>query len=91
MAYDEQGMLTLGLDGSTQPVCVLAKRADNTDTLSGVYGSYDPYFILDTRIKYQATKNVGLSFSLNNLLDRNYFSYYQQAGRTFYGDISYSF
>ena len=66
-------------------------NADNTDSLSGVYGSYDPYFIVDTRLKYQATKNIGLTFSLNNLLDRNYFSYYQQAGRTFYGDVSYSF
>ncbi len=66
-------------------------QAENTDTLSGVYGSYDPYFIVDTRLKYQASKNVGVTFSLNNLLDRNYFAYYQMAGRTFYGDISYSF
>ena len=66
-------------------------NADNYDTLNGVYGTYDPYFIVDTRLKYQATKNIGVSFSLNNLLDRNYFSYYQMPGRTFYGDVTYSF
>jgi iron complex outermembrane receptor protein len=46
---------------------------------------------VDTRLKYQAAKNVGITFSVNNLLDRNYFAYYQMAGRTFYGDVSYSF
>ena len=66
-------------------------NADNFDTLNGVYGTYDPYFIVDTRVKYQATKHIGVTFSLNNLLDRNYFSYYQMAGRTFYGDVTYSF
>lgn len=64
---------------------------DNSDTVNNVYGSYDPYFLVDTRIKYQATKNIDLSFSVNNLLDRQYFSFYRQAGRTVYGEISYSF
>jgi iron complex outermembrane receptor protein len=63
----------------------------NTDTVNNVFGSYDPYFLVDTRLKYQATKNVGLSFSVNNLLDRDYYSYYKQAGRTVYGDVSVSF
>lgn len=66
-------------------------NADNYDTLNGVYGTYDPYFMLDTRVKFQATKHVGLSFAVNNLLDRNYFAYYQMPGRTFYGDVTYSF
>lgn len=64
---------------------------DNSDTYNNVYGSYDPYFLVDTRVKYQATKNIDLSFSVNNLLDREYYSFYRQAGRSVYGEISYSF
>lgn len=64
---------------------------DNSDTVNRVYGSYDPYFLVDTRIAYQATKNVDLAFSVNNLLDREYFSFYRQAGRSVYGEISYRF
>ncbi len=63
----------------------------NSDSLTGRPGSYDPYFLVDTRIAYQATKNIDLSFSVNNLLDREYSVFYQQAGRTVYGEISYSF
>jgi len=63
----------------------------NLDQRAGVPGSYDPYFLVDTRIAYQATKNIDLSFSVNNLLDREYSSFYQQAGRTVYGEVSYSF
>ncbi|MBD9357654.1 TonB-dependent receptor [Methylomonas albis] len=44
----------------------------NSDSFTGRAGSYDPYFLLDTRIAYQATKNIDLSFSVNNLLDREY-------------------
>lgn len=64
---------------------------DNSDTVNRVFGSYDPYFLVDTRINFQAIKNVNISFSVNNLLDREYFSYYRQAGRTVYGEVSYSF
>jgi iron complex outermembrane receptor protein len=63
----------------------------NTDSVTGRPGSYDPYFLIDTRIAYQATKNIDLSFSVNNLLDREYSVFYQQAGRTVYGEVSYSF
>ncbi|WP_155931177.1 TonB-dependent receptor [Methylomonas sp. 11b] len=63
----------------------------NLDQYTNVPGSYDPYFLVDTRIAYQATKNIDLSFSVNNLLAREYSAFYQQAGRTVYGEISYSF
>ena len=64
---------------------------ENLDQLTGVPGSYDPYFLVDTRLSYQATKNIDVSFSVNNLLDREYYSFYRQAGRSVYGEISYSF
>jgi iron complex outermembrane receptor protein len=63
----------------------------NLDQVTGVPGSYDPYFLVDTRIAYQATKNIDVSFAINNLLDREYSQFYLQAGRSVYGEISYSF
>lgn len=45
----------------------------NLDQVTGVPGSYDPYFLVDTRIAYQATKNIDVSFAINNLLDRGIF------------------
>lgn len=63
----------------------------NLDQITGVPGSYDPYFLVDTRMAYQATQNIDVSFSVNNLLDREYSSFYRQAGRSVYGEISYSF
>ncbi len=63
----------------------------NLDQITGVPGSYDPYFLVDTRVAYQATKNIDVSFAINNLLDREYYQFYQQAGRSVYGEISYSF
>jgi iron complex outermembrane receptor protein len=63
----------------------------NLDQITGVPGSYDPHFLVDTRIGYQATKNIDVSFAINNLLDREYSQFYLQAGRSVYGEISYSF
>ncbi|MBS4051163.1 MAG: TonB-dependent receptor [Methylomonas sp.] len=63
----------------------------NTDSATGRPGSYDPYFLVDARMAFQATQNIDVSFSVNNLLDREYSQFYLQAGRSVYGEISYSF
>lgn len=61
---------------------------DNLDTVNGVFGSYDAFFKLDARVNYQATKNVKLSVSADNLLDRDYFQFYKQPGRSVYGEVT---
>ena len=57
--------------------------ADNSDNVQGVYGGYDEQKLLDGRISYRLNKNVLLSLSVNNILDKEYFLYYKTAGRTF--------
>ena len=64
---------------------------DNLDTVNGVFGSYDAFFKLDARVNYQATKNVKLSVSADNLLDRDYFQFYKQPGRSVYGEVTLSY
>lgn len=63
----------------------------NSDTASGVYGSYDAYFITDVFARYQLTKSATLTFAVNNLFDRDYFTYYQAPGRQLFGGVSFKF
>lgn len=56
---------------------------DNSDTQNGVYGSYDPFFVLDLSLSYDVDPYTGISVSVENLLDREYYQYYKSPGRTF--------
>jgi iron complex outermembrane receptor protein len=66
-------------------------NADNTDKVNGVYGSYDPFFTADFCARYKLTKWATLDFSIKNIMDRNYFSYYQAPGRQFFGGVTAKF
>lgn len=66
-------------------------KTDNSDTVNGVYGSYDPYFIMNMDISYSFNKNYTLTASVNNILDRDFFNYYYQPGRTYSVELNYKF
>ncbi len=63
----------------------------NRDTVNHVYGSYDPYFIADVKLSYKLTM-FGVSgiasFAVDNIFNRNYFSYYKAPGRQWFGDLT---
>ncbi len=63
----------------------------NRDTTSGVYGSYDEYFVVDGRVNYNITKNAMLSLCVNNVLDRDYFTYYKAPGRSYFAEVTFKF
>ncbi len=65
--------------------------SDNTDTRSGVYGSYDSFFVADFKVRYKVTQWATLDFAINNMLDEKYFTYYQAPGRTFFGGVTAKF
>jgi iron complex outermembrane receptor protein len=54
----------------------------NTDTIKGVPGAYDPYFVLSGSLGYEFESHVTLVLSADNLLDRRYYEYYRMPGRT---------
>jgi iron complex outermembrane receptor protein len=61
------------------------KADDNSDIVDGVFGSYDPFFIVDTKISY--TREIAgytptISFYIDNLFDKEYYRYYLAPGRT---------
>jgi len=57
---------------------------DNSDWVNGVPGSYDPFFTLDSKLTVTPVPWVSMSFSVENLLDRKYFSNNLTPGRTFW-------
>ncbi len=64
---------------------------DNSDVVSGVYGSYDPYFIVSIGAEYQWDKDNTVTFGVNNLFDRQYYSYYVAPGRTYSLQVTHKF
>jgi len=64
---------------------------NNSDVVNGVWTSYDPYFALNSKISYKITKAATLSFSVDNILDRQYFAYYKTPGRSCFGELTLRF
>lgn len=63
----------------------------NLDRVSGVFGSYDEYFLADAKISYKVKDSVSLSFSINNLADRRYYQSTLQQGRAYFGEAEFKF
>lgn len=63
----------------------------NNDTINGVYGSYDPYFVLDWNMQYEVNKDSSITIGVDNLLNRQYYTYYYAPDRTYYMQLNYKF
>ena len=92
---------TVNLDGM-----FISNRGLETDDMkkyadtyqSGHFRSRDAYFLLNLNTNYQFTKNFSMQFSIENLLDREYYDedistshYYIGDGRTFTLSARYTF
>lgn len=64
---------------------------ENKDVVNNVYTSYDPYFTADAKVSYKLTKFAAVSFSVDNIFDRDYFSYYKAPKRSWFGEITLKF
>jgi iron complex outermembrane receptor protein len=64
---------------------------DNTDTVSHVYGAFDDYFVVDTKIHYEAGKNLSFDFGIDNLFNEQYFLFHPFPGRTYVMAGRYTF
>ncbi|HQB39524.1 MAG TPA: TonB-dependent receptor [Deltaproteobacteria bacterium] len=63
----------------------------NDDTVRGVPGAYDPYFVGDVKLSYKINKWASVSFAVNNLWDEQYYSNTLAPGRSCYGDLTFKF
>ncbi len=66
----------------------LPSTDNNSDGVNNVYGSYDPFFTMDSKITFSPVKYVDLSFAVDNLLNREYFYYYRTPGRTIWTQVT---
>lgn len=57
---------------------------DNSDTVSDVYGAYDDFFTADAKVSYRPVSWAEASFSVSNLLDREYYSSSPAPGRSWF-------
>jgi iron complex outermembrane receptor protein len=64
---------------------------DNSDDVNGVYGAYDEFFTVDLKLSYKITPWAKASFSIDNLLDKQYFLYYKAPGRSCLGELTFTF
>lgn len=51
--------------------------------VSGVYLSYDGFFITNFGMSYKLKQDTAITFNINNLFDKNYYLWYAAAGRTY--------
>ncbi len=95
-----QKMANIGLQGVKGPwsgsltgryVGKVYANDENKDVVSGVYGSYDAYFVTNAKLSYRLKEQVTLSLSVNNLGDRRYYQSTLATGRAVYGEVALRF
>ena len=66
-------------------------RTDNQDTEDNVFGAQDAYTRFGLKTDYKLNENLSLGFGIDNLTDEIAYVAHPWPGRTFYGNVSYSF
>ncbi len=85
----EKGPFSASLTGKY--VSKRYRNDENLDVVNNVYMSYDPYFVTDAKVSYKLTKFAKLSFSVDNIFNREYFSYYKAPGRSWFAELTMKF
>lgn len=85
----ERGRFSASLTG--RYVSKRYSNDENKDVVNNVYTSYDPYFTADAKVSYKLTKFAAVSFSVDNIFDKEYFAYYKAPGRSWFGEITLRF
>ncbi|MBU4415121.1 MAG: TonB-dependent receptor, partial [Proteobacteria bacterium] len=62
--------------------------SNNKDKAEGVYQTYEPAFYLDGKITISPSKWTDISLSVDNILDEEYWEYYEGDGRTYFVELT---
>jgi iron complex outermembrane receptor protein len=96
VTYMPDKMWNVGVDGeyedwfgslTLQHVEKVFTSNDSTDNVNGVYGSFDPYTLVNVKLGYRITPNYTASLALNNLTDEDYYQSAATMGRSFFFSI----
>jgi iron complex outermembrane receptor protein len=63
----------------------------NNDIAHGVYGAFDRFFIVDTKIHYKYNDRWGLDFGIDNIANYKYFLFHPFPQRTFFVAAKYDY
>jgi len=64
---------------------------DNTDTFQHVYQAFDPFFVVDMKVHYNATRSLSFDFGIDNIFNAQYFLFHPFPGRTYVLAAKYTF
>jgi iron complex outermembrane recepter protein len=64
---------------------------DNTDIIPHVYGAFDSFFVVDTRLHFAATDTFSFDLGVDNLTNTNYWLFHPFPGRTFIAEAKLKF
>lgn len=93
-------MFNIGVDLSKGPflasiiskyVSKVYKNDDNSDKVSHVYSSYDPYYVTDVKLSYNIMNFAKLSFSVDNIFNEDYFYSDKAPGRSWFTELAFKF
>ena len=60
---------------------------DNSDKADHAFTGYDAYFVAEAKLSYRFDKHTAVSLAIDNLFDREYFSYYPAPRRTWFAEL----
>jgi iron complex outermembrane recepter protein len=83
---NDQWSLTGGLRYSGQQYGTL----DNADPNGRTYTGFSKFFVADLRARYQHSKNVSLSFGIDNLGDEKYWAFHPYTQRMFVAELKWT-
>jgi iron complex outermembrane receptor protein len=69
-------------------VSKIMSTAENSDTINNVPGSYDPFFLLNSKITFSPWEYMDLSVAWDNMLNRQYYEYYRTPGRMWWTQLT---
>lgn len=64
---------------------------DNSDVATHAYKAYDAYVIADAKLSYRFDRQVSVSLAIDNLFDRDYFSYYPAPRRSWFAELNFQY
>ena len=85
VTYQANERLAMSLAGRYQGK--MYSTLDNTAYVSGVQAAFDPFFVMDVKLRYQIVDAVSFEAGVDNLTDAKYFLFHPFPGRTYLASL----
>ena len=89
LSYTPIEKVTTSLSGRYSSA--MYSQLNNSDTNGSTYVGNSAYFVVDTKVNYQMTKQWSMNAGINNLNNQNYWIYHPFMQRTYVAQIKFVF